>query len=252
MRHTLVTMACVATALTFSAQARPGGGSYQGTRTGPAGQTSTVQRQNSTQRTGPNTWQRNGQQTVTNPNGASRTRQSSGTGSVNRTDNGYQKTYNGTWTNSRGNTTTVNRNQDVQRNPDGSITRDGDATYTNQNGKTLNVDSSSTSTKNADGTWTTDRDATVTNGQGQTLGTGQSTTTRTPGEGTQTTGSYQNQQGGTWQYDGSTTRVAPGQVEYEGTRTNPQGTSRTTTGTARWQYINGRWVRMGEVTTGTP
>ena len=82
---------------------------YQGTRTGPNGQNSEVNRNTTVNQTGTNSWHRDTQQTVTNPNGQTRSWEAQGDGSVNKTSNGYEKTYNGTITNSKGQTTDVNR-----------------------------------------------------------------------------------------------------------------------------------------------
>ena len=227
---------------------------YQGTRTGAQGNTSTVNRTTDVNRTGKNTYSKETQQTVTGPNGQQRSWEAQGTGTVQKTETGAQKTYQGTITNSKGNTTDVNRTTDVTKNGDGSVTRDTNATYTNDNGQSKTVDRTSTSTKNADGTVTTERESTHTNGQGEVLGTGQSTTVRTPGEGSETTGSYTNSQGNSWNYEGQNTRTEPGTVEHSQTVTNPTGQQRTSTGTARWQYVDGKWVRIysGQTTPVTP
>lgn len=204
---------------TVTRQRQPGQAqrTYQGTRTGAQGKTSQVNRNNTTQRTGPNTFSREGQQTVTGPNGQQRTQQSQGTGSVQRTENGYSKTYDGTITNDRGKTVDVNRTTDVTKNADGTKSRDSTGTYTNS--------------------------------QGQVIGTGQSNSTYTPGQGTETSKSYTNSQDKTWNYEGQSSQVAPGQREMQGTVTNPQGNSRGVQGRVRWQKIDGKWVKMTEGST---
>ena len=226
---------------------------YQGTRTGANGQSSQVNRSTTVNQTGSNSWQRNTQQSVTGPNGQTRSWEAQGNGSVNKTENGYQKTYDGTITNSRGNTTDVNHTTDVTRNADGSVTRDKNSTYTNETtGKTWEVDKTSTTTPNGQGGFTTTRDSSVTAPDGQVVGTGQSTTTGQKGQGTQTTGSWTNQNGQSWQYEGQTLHPESGQADHSQTVTTPTGQQRTTTGTAKWQKINGQWVRVVEAQSTTP
>ncbi|MBS2038545.1 hypothetical protein JST97_26430 [bacterium] len=218
---------------------------YQGTRTGPNGQTSDVNRNTTVNQTGTNSWHRDTQQTVTSPNGQQRSWEAQGNGSINKTSNGYEKNYNGTFTNSKGNTTDVNRTTDVTKNADGSVTRDKTSTYTNENtGKTWEVDKSSTTSNDGQGVWTTNRDSSVTGPNGQTMGTGQSTTTGQRGQGTQTTGSWTNQNGQSWQYQGSSTHPQAGETDHTQTVTNPNGQARTTNSTAKWQQVNGQWVRV--------
>lgn len=227
---------------------------YQGTRTGANGQTSTVERTNLLNRTGKNSWSRDTQQSVTGPNGQTRSWQAQGNGSVQKTENGHQKTYEGTITNNKGNTTDVNRTTDVTKNADGSVTRQTEATYTNeQTGKTHEVDRTSTTTKNEGGGTTTTRSSTLQDGNGNVMGTGQSTTVHTPGEGYESNGSYTNSQGKTWQYEGESHRTEPGTWEHSQTTTNPEGKTRSSTATAKWQYVDGKWVKVteGTVTPGT-
>jgi hypothetical protein len=225
----------------------PGGAQrqYQGTRTGTQGNTSTVERTTNVNKTGKGTYTRDTQQTVTGPGGQQRSWEAQGSGTVQKTESGFQKTYQGTVTNDKGYTTDVQRTTDVTKNADGSVTRDTDATYTKENGQSRSVDRNSTSTRNDDGTITTERDSIHTNGQGEILGTGESTTVRTPGQESQSNGSYTNSQGKTWNYEGQNTRTEPGTVQHSQTITQPNGQQRTSTGTARWQWVDGKWVRMG-------
>lgn len=186
---------------------------YEGTRTGPRGNTQQVQRNENLTRTGSNTWTRNGSQTVTGANGESRTRSHSGEGSVQRTGDGYVRDY--------------------------------DGTITTQNGKTVNVDKQVDVSKNPDGTVSKDRSVEYTNAQGEALGSGQSNTVRTPGQGTQTTGSFTNQQNGnTSTYEGSSAPSGEGGYDHQQTWTGSQGQQRSSNSRVRWQYVNGQWVRM--------
>jgi hypothetical protein len=190
---------------------------------------------------------------VTNPNGQTRSWEAQGNGSVQKSSNGYEKTYNGTITNNKGQTTDVNRTTDVTKNANGSVTRDTTSTYTNEStGKTREVDQNSTTTREGQGVWNTTRDSTVKGDNGQVLGTGQSTTTTTRGQGTQTTGSWTDQKGQSWQYQGSSTHPQAGETDHTQTVTNPNGQSRITNSTARWQQVNGQWVRVwdGQTTPG--
>jgi len=186
---------------------------YEGTRMGPRGNTQQVQRNENVTRTGNNTWSRDGSQTVTGANGESRTRSHSGEGSVQRTNDGYVRDY--------------------------------DGTITTQNGKTVNVDKQVDVSKNADGTVNKDRSVEYTNAQGEALGSGQSNTVRTPGQGTQTTGSFTNQRNGnTSIYEGATTPSGEGGYDHQQVWTGPQGQQRSSNSRVRWQYVNGQWVRM--------
>ena len=150
---------------------------YQGTRTNGKGQTSTVNRQQNVTKTGDNTFHRDGSQTVTGPNGKTRTSTSTGEGSVQKTDNGYTKTYEGTRTNANGKTVEVDKTVNVQKNADGTVTKEREVDYSKPTG--------------------------------EALGTSKSTTTVTPGQGSTTTGTYTNQNGKTWTGEGTRTPVTP-------------------------------------------
>ncbi len=191
---------------------------YDGTRTGPNGQSQQVNRNQNVTKTGDNSYQRDGSHTVTGANGESRTRTTSGQGTVQKTDSGYTKSY------------------------DGTITTD--------KGKVINVDRSTEATRNADGTVSKDRSVEYTDSSGNALGTGQSNSVRTPGQGTTTTGSYTNaKNGNTSTYQGSTTPSGEGGYGHTSTWTGAQGNSRTTNANARWQYIDGKWVKSVQSTT---
>lgn len=189
---------------------------YQGTRTGAQGNTSQVERASNFNRTGRNTYEKNAQQTITGPNGQTRTSQAQGAGTVTRTENGYQKSYEGTITTDKGKTVDVDRTAEVTKNGDGTRTKETTATYTNQQGQSKIVDRNATGARDQDGTTSVDRDVTVSNGQGEVLGTGQSSTTHSPGQGSQTSGSYTNSQGNSWSQQGQ----------------------------AKWQWVDGKWVRV--------
>jgi hypothetical protein len=149
--------------------------SYQGTRTNAKGQSSTVNRQQNVTKTGDNTFHRDGSQTVTGPNGKSRTSTASGDGTVQKTDNGYTKTYEGTRTNANGKTVEVDKTVNVQKNADGTVTRDREVEYSKPTG--------------------------------EALGTSKTSTTHTPGQGSTTTGTYTNQNGKTWTGESTRTPV---------------------------------------------
>lgn len=210
---------------------------YQGTRTGPNGQSSQVNRATNLNRTGRNSWQRETQQTVTGPGGRQRSWEAQGNGNVNKAENGYQKTYNGTLTNGRGQTNDVNRTINLTRDTNSSITRDKSSTYTNETtGKSWEVDKSATTTRDGEGGFTTSRDSSVTAPEGRTLGTGHSTTAGQKGQGIRTTGSWTNQAGQSWQYEGQSHHPQAGEADHTQTVTTPTGRQRTTTGTAKWQH----------------
>ena len=193
---------------------------YEGTRTGPGGQTQQVERNQNATRTGQNSWHRDGGQTVTGANGQTRTRTSSGDGTIQKTENGYTKSYDGTVTTNKGQVINVDRGVDV--------------------------------TKNADGTVSKDRSVDYTNSEGASLGSGQSSSLRTPGQGTTTTGSYTNGRGNSSTYEGSSTPSGDHGVNHQQTWTGAQGQTRSSAGQARWQYVDGRWVRSYEGGATTP
>ena len=168
---------------------------YQGTRTNNKGQTSTVDRDNNVTKTGPGSWHRDTTQSVTGPNGKTRTTTASGDGSVKKTENGYEKTYNGTVTNSKGQTVDVNKQVDVTKNADGTVTKERTVDYSTPEGKPL----------------------------GET----KSTTTVTPGQGSKTEGTYTNEKNGNVRtYNGSTVKTETG-TKSTGTVTNPAGNTTT-------------------------
>ena len=181
---------------------------YEGTRTAPNGQTSSVERQTSVQKTGDNSWHRDSSQSVTGADGQTRTRSQSGDTTVQKTDDGFTRSYDGTRTNAQGQTVNVSREVDVSKNADGTVTKD--------------------------------RSSEVTGQDGAVLGTGQSTTTITPGQGSTTTGSHTQRDGATRTYEGSRTQDSSGAWTGERTVTGPEGR----TSTARWQYLDGRWVKV--------
>lgn len=187
---------------------------YEGTRTGPNGNTQQVNRQQNVTRTGENTYKREGSQSVTGADGQTRTRSHSGEGSVQKTDDGYTRSYDGTVTNSKGQTVNVDREVDVSKNADGTVTKE--------------------------------RSTEVSSPEGTPLRSGESTTVITPGQGSQTSGSHTNHvNGGTSTYEGSSTRTEGG-LDHQGSWTGPQGNTRTQNARVRWQYVDGRWVRMVE------
>lgn len=187
---------------------------YDGTRTGPNGQTQQVNREHNVQRTGENTYSRQGSQTVTGSNGESRTRSYEGQGSVQKTDDGYTRNYDGTITNARGQQVNVDRSVDVSKNADGTVTKDRSVDYSHPDGTPLR--------------------------------SGESNTVITPGQGSQTDGSWTNHvKDQTSTYQGSRTRTEGG-YDQQGTWTGPQGNTRSQNSRVRWQYVDGRWVRMVE------
>ncbi len=165
-------------------------------------------------KTGQGTWSREGGQTVTGPDGQTRTRSHAGEGSVQKTEDGYTRSYDGTITNSKGKTINVDRDVDVSRNADGTVTKERSVDYSHPDGTLLR--------------------------------SGDSTTLITPGQGAQTTGSRTNHVNGqTSTYEGSRTRTEGG-YDHQGSWTGPQGNTRTRNAGVRWQYVDGRWVRMVE------
>lgn len=117
---------------------------YEGTRMGPRGNTQQVQRNQNLTRTGNNTWTRDGSQTVSGAHGQSRTRSHSGQGSGQRTHDGYVREYDGTITTHKGKTVQVDKQVDVSKNADGTVTRDRSVEYTNAQGEALGGSQSST------------------------------------------------------------------------------------------------------------
>ncbi len=118
------------------------------------------ERNSRTERTGEQTYQRQWDQTTTGPNGNSRTWSGEGTGSVERTENG--------------------------------ATRDYQGTVTTPKGQEYGVDKTATTTKTDDG-WERSQSKTVTDSNGNVVGTGQSHSNGGQGQGVETTGSWSNQ-----------------------------------------------------------
>ena len=172
------------------------------------------QRNSSTERTGDNTYNRRWDTTKTGPNGNSRTWKGEGSGTVERTDNGYTNSYQGTATSPRG--------------------------------QEYGVDKTTTRSKTDDG-WQKSTDRTVTDSNGNVIGTGSSTSTGAKGEGVTTDGSWTHQKSGrTTDYNGSTYRTDDG-LQRDQSISSPNNTySRS----RRWRYVDGQWVRYSENTRG--
>ena len=141
-------------------------GTYQGTRTNNQGKTSTVNRETDVTKTGTNSWHRNTNETVTGPNGQTRSWKASGDGSVQKTTNGYEKTYNGTVTNSKGKTVDVKKEVDVTKNADGTVTKTRTVDYSTPDGKPLSESKSTTTItpgqgSKTEGTWTNEKNGNV-------------------------------------------------------------------------------------------
>lgn len=145
------------------------------------------ERNNSVERTGEGSYDRSWERTTTSPNGTSRTWEGQGSGTVERTEGGSTRTYQGTATSPKGNE--------------------------------YGVDKVTTRTKTDSG-WEKSTTKTVTDSDGNVVGSGERNSVGTQGEGVTTTGSWTN--------------------ENQGTRSRQ----------ARWQYIDGRWVRSGENSDG--
>ncbi len=158
---------------------------WEHTTTAPNGQERTVEGTSTTTHNGDGTYDRDSSRTVTGPNGESRTSTASGSGTVNRTEDGVTRSYQGTQTNSNGDVFDVNR--------DGQWTRNGDGTVTES------------------------RSHQVTDSQGQMVRSGESTGTWTQGQGGERNSTYSNRHGSgnrnaRWVYqDGRWVRQVQGQ-----------------------------------------
>lgn len=186
---------------------------YRGTVTGQNGKSAEVERGTTLKRTGGNTYSKESRQTWTGPEGNSRTRSQEGTGEVNRTDDGWNKSYEGTYTTGKGETYNVSKEADHSRNEDGSRT--------------------------------TERDVTVTNSAGQTVGSGSASTNAVPGQGTTTTGTVTGPSG-TRGYEGSTTPGEGGWM-HQGTWSNEEGQV-VRQGETTWKWVDGRWTKVSSGT----
>jgi hypothetical protein len=177
--------------------------SYEGTRTNPKGETSTVNRESNFSKTGEGTYERSGSQTVTGADGSERTRSHEGSGTVEKTDTGYTKSYDGTRTNPNGETVNVNKTKEVNKTEEG-VTIDRTHTVTDDSGQTLR-DGSSTTVKNQDGVNTTfEGSRTNKDGTNSTVN-GERTRTRTENG---------------FQGEGSRTVIGPDGTEYQRTYNN--------------------------------
>lgn len=190
---------------------------YEGTRTGPRGKTQQVERTNDVHKTGDNSFHRDSSQSVTGANGQTRTRTESGDATVKKTENGYEKDYQGTITNGKGQTVDVNRQVDVTKNADGTVTKERSSEYSKPDGTPLR--------------------------------SGESTTTGTPGHGSATSGTWTNDvTGKTGSYASNTTRTGAGAHTTESTATGPNGNSGSAVTNSRWKFVDGKWIRTTDTT----
>ena len=167
------------------------------------------ERNNRVERTGENTYDRSWDQTTTSPNGRERTWKGEGSGTVERTDNGHTRTYEGTVTTPRG--------------------------------QEHNVDKVTTRTKTDTG-WEKSTTKTVTDSQGNVIGSGERNSVGTKGEGVTTDGTWTNERNGnTTTYNGSSQKTDEG-WERNREYSNSNGTRNRQ---VRWQYVDGQWVRTG-------
>lgn len=168
----------------------------EGQATTPRGNVNT-QSTNRLERTGTNTYDRDWSHSTTGPNGQTRTATGEGSGTVQKTDGGVTKTYQGT--------------------------------ATTQNGQTYNVSKTAETTKTETG-FERDATRTVTDSDGNVVGSGDSHTTGVKGEGTTTTGSWTGP-AGTSTYDGQSQRDGD-TVNHTWMTTGPDGGSRS--GESTW------------------
>lgn len=207
---------------------RSRGGTQQRTRTG------TFQRTNANGQSRNGTWMRQRQteagqgyrnrSTNTTVNNDKGTWNNSRNNSVERTgDNTYQRSWDSTTTGPNGQsrtwkgegTGTVDRNGDT-------TTRTYQGTATSPKGNEYGVDKTTTRTKTDDG-WEKNTTKTVTDSSGNVVGTGDRNSTGVKGEGVTTTGSWTNEK---------------------------NGSTHNYSNHARWQYVDGQWVRTGENSRG--
>ena len=158
----------------------------------------TVQGQSTTERTGENTYDRDWSRTTTDSQGQSRTRTGEGSGTVEKTDSGFTRTYQGT--------------------------------TTTPNGQQYNV-SKTAETVKTDSGLERDTTRTVTDSAGNVVGTGQSHTDGVKGQGTTTTGSWTGSAGQTSTYEGQTQRGEDG-LDRTWMTTGPEGQTRS--GESHW------------------
>ena len=204
----------------------------QGTRTDAQGQTSNVDRERSWKKTGPGTYEKSGSQTVTGPQGQERTRSYEGSGSVQKTDSGVSKTYEGTRTNAKGETSKVNRENSFQKTGDGTYERSGSQTVTGPNGqeRTSSYEGSG-SVQKTDSGFSKTYEGTRTNAKGETVDVNRSKeVTKSDGSVTvEKSHSVTDSSGQTLHSDSTTTTRSESGVSktYEGTHTNKNGDTTT-------------------------
>lgn len=149
------------------------------------------------QRTGTNTYDRDWTHTTTGPNGQTRTATGQGSGTVQKTDTGVSKTYQGTTTAPNGQTYNVSKNAETTRTETG---------------------------------FERDASRTVTDSEGNVVGSGESHTTGVKGEGTTTTGTWTGPAGSST-YEGQSQRDGD-TVNHTWMTTGPNGNTRN--GESTW------------------